>query len=100
MLGGVLRRGLDAYAIRRVKAPGSGIDCVLVREITGGLYASRGSGVGNEWAHTDQPLVTRPGTERIVRKAFELAAVRGGAPADGARRVTCGRQHRSLRSVF
>lgn len=99
VLGGVLRRGLDAYAnIRPVRAPGAGIDYVLVRENTEGLYASRDAGVGNDWAHTDQLLVTRPGTERIVRTAFELARARDGAPADGARRVTCVDKSNVLRS--
>ena len=99
VLGGILRRGLDAYAnIRPLRHPGAGIDYVLVRENTEGLYASRDAGVGNDWVHTDQLLVTRPGTERIVRKAFELAAARGGAPADGVRRVTCVDKSNVLRS--
>ena len=99
VLGGVLRRGLDAYAnIRPVRLTTTGIDYVLVRENTEGLYASRGGGVGNDWAHADQLLVTRPGTERIVRKAFELAAARDGAPADGIRRVTCVDKSNVLRS--
>jgi len=34
-------------------------------------------------------VITRPGTERIVRWAFKLAQQRKGAPADGKRRVTC-----------
>jgi 3-isopropylmalate dehydrogenase len=38
---------------------------------------------------TDTLVVTRPGTARICRRAFELARRRGGAPADGRRRVTC-----------
>ncbi|NVM96909.1 isocitrate/isopropylmalate family dehydrogenase [Arthrobacter wenxiniae] len=99
VLGGVLRRGLDAYAnIRPVRHPGVDIDYVLVRENTEGLYASRDAGVGNDWAHTDQLLVTRQGTERIVRKAFEQARARGGAPADGVRRVTCVDKSNVLRS--
>lgn len=99
VLGGVLRRGLDAYAnIRPVRHHGAGIDYVLVRENTEGLYASRDAGVGNDWAHADQLLVTRAGTERIVRKAFELAAGRGGAPADGVQRVTCVDKSNVLRS--
>ena len=56
MLGGVLRRGLGAFAN------------------------------------------IRPVTEQIVRKAFELAAVRGGVPADGVRRVTCVEKNHMLRS--
>jgi 3-isopropylmalate dehydrogenase len=100
LLGGVLRGGLDLFAnVRPVLAlpgiegplhavPGS-IDYVIVRENTEGLYASRGKGVGNDHAVTDTLLVTRPGTERVVRYAFELARTRAGAPVDGVRRVTC-----------
>ena len=65
------------------------IDYVIVRENTEGLYASRGRGVGNDHAHADQLLVTRAGTERVVRRAFRVAATRAGAPADGISRVTC-----------
>jgi 3-isopropylmalate dehydrogenase len=34
-------------------------------------------------------IVTRKGTERVARYAFELARKRSGAPEDGGRRVTC-----------
>ena len=37
----------------------------------------------------DSLVITRHGTERIVRSAFHLARQRHGAPADGTRRVTC-----------
>ncbi|HEY3688183.1 MAG TPA: isocitrate/isopropylmalate family dehydrogenase [Streptosporangiaceae bacterium] len=99
VLGGILRTGLDAYAnvrpvrllpgVRGALDGGTPIDYVIVRENTEGLYASRGLGVGNAHAMTDQMLMTRPGVERVVRYAFELARTRGGAPADGVRRVTC-----------
>ncbi len=66
------------------------IDYVILRENTEGLYASRGAGVrvGDRVA-TDSLVITRAGTERIVRHAFRLAQRRAGAPADGVRRVTC-----------
>jgi 3-isopropylmalate dehydrogenase len=97
-----LRIVLDLYAgLRPIKlypgvatplrlADGGGIDYVLVRENTEGLYASRGAGVrvGGHVA-TDTLAVTRPGTLRICRRAFELAGRRRGAPQDGVRRVTC-----------
>ncbi|RCW39673.1 3-isopropylmalate dehydrogenase [Halopolyspora algeriensis] len=109
VLGGILRSGLDAYAnVRPVRGlPGAGsplrdgaagIDYVIVRENTEGLYLSRGLGVGNDRAVSDQLMMTRQGIERIVRFAFELARQRGGAPADGVRRVTCVDKSNVLRS--
>ena len=100
LLGGFLRVGLDLYANSRpiklwpgvpapLKAAAGEIDYVIVRENTEGLYASRNLGVGNDWAVSDTLLMTRPGVERIVRFAFELATKRRGAPSDGVRRVTC-----------
>lgn len=61
-----------------------------MRENTEGLYASRGAGVrvGDQVA-TDTLVVTRTGTARICRQAFDLARRRPGAPRDGQRRVTC-----------
>lgn len=105
VLGGVLRTGLDTYAnVRPVRLlPGlresaSPIDYVIVRENTEGLYLSRGSGVRNERAASDQLLMTRFGVERIVRFAFETARTRNGAPGDGVRRVTCVDKSNVLRS--
>jgi 3-isopropylmalate dehydrogenase len=68
---------------------GERIDYVILRENTEGLYASRGAGV-RVGGHvvTDTLVVTRPGTARICRQAFELARRRAGAPRDGIRRVT------------
>lgn len=84
-----MRQGLDLYASIRpvqtlpgVKVPFTGVDLVVVRENTEGLYA------GLE--HTPVPgvveslrLITRSASERIVRYAFELARHLG------RRRVTC-----------
>jgi len=95
-----LRFVLDLYAgIRPIKKyPGitplltadPPIDYVIVRENTEGLYASRGAGVrvGDEVA-VDSMVMTRKGTERIVKYAFEIANQRSGAPRDGKKRVTC-----------
>lgn len=100
LLGGVLRIGLDAYAnVRPVRllpgvdapikaAPGQ-IDYVIVRENTEGMYLSRGKGVGTPEAMTDTMIITRKGTERVARYAFELARTRNGAPEDHKHRVTC-----------
>jgi 3-isopropylmalate dehydrogenase len=99
VLGGILRTGLDTYAnvrpvlslpgVAPVLARAERIDYVLVRENTEGLYASRGRGVGNRWAVGDTMMITREGCLRVCRKAFQIARARAGAPADGARRVTC-----------
>jgi 3-isopropylmalate dehydrogenase len=98
-----LRMILDLYAgMRPVKLyPGvpsplrvprdARIDYVIFRENTEGLFASLGGGskVGEELA-VDTLVITRKGTERVVRRAFETARARGhGAPADGVARVTC-----------
>lgn len=105
-----LRVALDLYAgirpIRRVAgvpavlAGDPPIDYVILRENTEGLYASRGGGVrvGDEVA-TDAMVITRRGTERIVRAAFRVAEKRRGAPADGKRRVTCVDKANVLRSM-
>ncbi|UHC18400.1 isocitrate/isopropylmalate dehydrogenase family protein [Methylobacterium currus] len=96
-----LRFRLDLYAnVRPIKLlpgvlsplrafEGGGIDYVIVRENTEGLYASRGAGVVlRDEVATDSLVVTRKGTERVARFAFDLAAKRSGAKRDGQRRVT------------
>ncbi|OEU90390.1 3-isopropylmalate dehydrogenase [Streptomyces abyssalis] len=109
LLGGLLRTGLDTFAnVRPMRllpgvtgatrhGPGE-IDYVVVRENTEGLYLSRGAGAATPHAASDQLMVTRVGTERVVRYAFELARGRMGAAADGARRVTCVDKSNVLRS--
>lgn len=109
LLGGVLRTQLDTYAnVRPIRllpgvrtpvrlSPGE-IDYVIVRENTEGLYLSRGAGVANDRAASDQLMLTRLGCERVSRFAFELAKQRSGAPADGVRRVTCVDKSNVLRS--
>lgn len=107
-----LRFRLDLYANVRpirlwpgVTSPLAGwqpgqIDYVIVRENTEGLYASRGAGVNlRDELATDTLVVTRRGTERVARFAFELARRRGqGAPRDGQRRVTVCDKANILRS--
>lgn len=97
-----LRFLLDLYAgVRPIKMypnvgsplrhqdPGS-IDLVLVRENVEGLFASMHSGlvVGDQVA-TDTLVITRRGTERVIRFAFELCRERKGSPSTGTRLVTC-----------
>jgi 3-isopropylmalate dehydrogenase len=95
-----LRKRLDLYAgVRPIKryagippilAGDPPIDYVILRENTEGLFASEAGGarVGDHVV-VDSLVITRPGTERIVRWAFRLSQQRKGASADGARRVTC-----------
>ena len=94
-LGGVLRPGLDAYAnVRPIRLyPGvtsalrdvaeDGIDYVIVRENTEGLYASRGKGTVTPEGVTDFMTMSCTGIDRVVRKAFALAVTRPNP------RVTC-----------
>ncbi len=105
-----LREGLDLYAnvrpcrlypgvthrisgvFRNVWEP-KNVDLVIVRENTEDLYTPARGRLrrgGETEVAIDTRVVTRTGTERIVRFAFELARTRGrGAPEDGVRRATC-----------
>jgi 3-isopropylmalate dehydrogenase len=101
----ILRRSLDLYANVRpvklrvnVKCPLTGkkpedIDLVIVRENTEDLYTPmRGSleRAGSTEVALDVKIVTRKGSERIIKYAFELCRKRGrGAPVDGKLKVTC-----------
>jgi len=79
-------------------APGQ-IDYVIVRENTEGLYAARGGGtILRDEVASDTILITRRGTERVVRFAFELSRKRRGAPRDGTRRVTACHKANVLRA--
>jgi len=74
-----LRRELDLFAnIRPVRVPALGIDWTFFRENTEGAYilGSKGIEVTGELAF-DFKVITRPGTERIVRAAFEYAERNG-----------------------
>ena len=106
-----LRFRLDIYAnVRPIKlypnvvSPLRGresgsIDYVILRENTEGLYAARGGGnLLHDEIATDTMVITRKGTERIVRQAFELSRKRNGALLDGKRRVTCCDKANVLRS--
>jgi 3-isopropylmalate dehydrogenase len=107
VLGGRLRNGLDLYVnLRPIKLypnvptalanrQAGEIDWVMVRENTEGLYASRGNGIvaTSGQAATDTLMVTRLGTERIVRYAFEEARRR-----NRLKRVACVDKSNVLRS--
>jgi len=96
-----LRFRLDLYAgIRPVRwYPGvpavlarkrpEEIDFVIVRESTEGLFASLGSGVVlRDEVAVDQQVITRKGTERVCRAAFEWAR-RRAAERPRPPKVTC-----------
>ena len=87
---GVTHRISGAY--RDVWAP-ENVDLVIVRENTEGLYTpARGrlARGGETEVAIDTRVITRRGTDRIVRYAYGLARVRPtGAPEDRVRRVTC-----------
>ena len=96
-----LRRAMGLYAAVRpirlyegVTSPlrdvENGIDFVIVRENLEGLFASYGGGcVLDDRVATDTLMITREGTENVVRFAFQLAEQRNGRPTDGRRMVTC-----------
>jgi isocitrate/isopropylmalate dehydrogenase len=69
------------------------VDLVIVRENTEDLYTpARGrlTRAHETEVAIDTRVITRKGSERVIRYAFELARARPrGAPSDGAKRVTC-----------
>jgi 3-isopropylmalate dehydrogenase len=71
-----LRRELGVYANLR-PARGEGVDLMIVRELTGGLYfGAKGTRDDGTWFDTCE--YTRGEVERIARRAFEIARARGG----------------------
>ena len=74
-----MRRELDLFAnVRPVKVPEKGIDWIFYRENTEGEYVlgSKGFHVTDDLA-VDFKVITTPGSERIVRLAFEYAKKNG-----------------------
>jgi 3-isopropylmalate dehydrogenase len=68
------------------------VDFVIVRENTEGCYTPARGALrrgGTTEVTVDSRVITRKGSERIIRRAFEIARQRKGAPGDGKRRVTC-----------
>ena len=111
LLGGILRVGFDLYAnVRPIRLyPNAatplagrepdGIDYVIIRENTEGLYLSRGVGLVTPHAATDSLLMTAHGCERIARFAFQTALKKQrGAPEDRRKRVTLVDKSNVLRS--
>lgn len=95
------RRELDLYqGVRPVKlrpnvpSPladvSAGIDMVVMREQSEGLFAAyQSSHIVKDQVYSDSMIVTRRGSERICRAAFEVARKRSGAPGTGQSGVTC-----------
>jgi isocitrate/isopropylmalate dehydrogenase len=104
-----VRFGLDLYAnvrptklypgvrhkihdgFKQVWEPGK-VDFVIVRENTEDLYSNTHGHLtrgGVTEVATDVRLITRKGSDRVIRFAFEVAKKRNGAISDGKRRVTC-----------
>ena len=115
-VAGPLRKAFTLFAnvrpVRRVPgipalAP-EGTDYVIVRENTEGAYATRGGGEVTDDVAEDRIRITREGTARVARLAFDLArrrsAHRTAPPAGGAAapagkpRVTCCDKANVLRS--
>jgi isocitrate dehydrogenase (NAD+) len=75
----VMRRELDLFAnVRVVRVPEEKIDWIFFRENTEGAYAvgSKGVNVTDDIA-VDFTITTTPGSERIIRTAFEYAKQNG-----------------------
>ncbi len=70
-----MRRELDLFAnVRPVRVPQEGIDWIFFRENTEGAYmlGSKGIEVTDDLA-MDFKVITTPGSERIIRLAFDYA---------------------------
>ena len=85
----VMRKDLDLYAnvrpsrnIPGVATPFPGVDLVVVRENTEDLYAGVEHMIGDVAAESVK-IITRKGSERIVRYAFDYAV------ENGRKKVTC-----------
>ncbi len=68
------------------------ISMTIVRENTEGLYAPARDELTKDNSSEvviDSRIITKKGSERVTRFAYELAKVSSGAPSDGKKRVTC-----------
>jgi isocitrate dehydrogenase (NAD+) len=74
-----MRRELDLFAnVRPVRVPEQGIDWTFFRENTEDLYALGSDGINvTEDLAIDFKVITGPGSERIIRLAFDFAAKNG-----------------------
>ncbi|MHB1708136.1 MAG: isocitrate/isopropylmalate dehydrogenase family protein [Thermoplasmataceae archaeon] len=66
------------------------IDYTIVRENSEGLYSSHFGGlILRDQVAIDNQIITREGTQRIAKVAFELARKSKGSPENGSKVVTC-----------
>ena len=74
-----MRKELDLFAnVRPVRVPSEGIDWMFFRENTEDLYALGSDGIDVTDDFTiDFRLISTPGSERIIRAAFEHAKTNG-----------------------
>jgi isocitrate dehydrogenase (NAD+) len=70
-----MRRYLDLFAnVRPVRVPKQGIDWIFFRENTEDIYLMGSKGfMPTDSLAVDFKIITRPGSERIIRMAFEYA---------------------------
>jgi len=75
----VLYKELKAACPIKDEIIGDGLDLVVVRELTGGIYfGERGQGKGNNGDYSyDTMLYSEKEVERIARNAFDIAMKRG-----------------------
>jgi 3-isopropylmalate dehydrogenase len=115
-VAGPLRKAFTLFAnVRPVRRlPGvhalasEGTDYVIVRENTEGAYATRGAGEATDDTAEDRIRITREGTTRVARLAFDLARRRAagrevlrdsrGSHRTAGPRVTCCDKANVLRS--
>ena len=69
-----MRKELDLFAnVRPVRVPADGIDWIFFRENTEDVYAVGSEGIALNDLAVDFRVISRPGSERIIRAAFEHA---------------------------
>ena len=73
-----MRKELDLFAnVRPVRVPAEGIDWTFFRENTEDLYAVGSQGVMIGDLAVDFKMITKPGSDRIIRAAFDFAKKNG-----------------------
>ena len=73
-----MRKVLDLYAnVRPVRVPAEGIDWTFFRENTEDVYATGSQGLRLGDLNVDFKVLSDPGSERIIRAAFEYAKRNG-----------------------